>query len=399
MSKKVLFLSPQLPYPPISGGTIKSWKLAEYLNEHYNMYPAYFLKNEDAAHEAEFLERLGLTAHYSESIDVPRTPLNLIKSNLQGIPLNLYRNKSAAFKKHIDTISSGFDTIFIDHYEMYQYVPEGYRGSVILHQHNCEYLMWDRFAQVERNPLRKLALRNQAWRIKQYERRICNKSHAVLAAPNDIEELQKIGATGTKYYETYHLGDESLLASPDLRFDDSEEAILFVGTLTWEANVDGLLWFLEEAWNALKQRHPALKFYIVGKNPDPRIIQVVKTLASDIELTGFVEDLEPYFRKSRVFVSPLRFGSGIKVKVMNALYRGIPTSTTSVGSEGIALKHREHIMINDDMKGMIDSIDELLKDRQVWQKLAAASRQLARDKYTWDAVMQIVRQSIEENQV
>lgn len=399
MSNKVLFLSPQLPYPPISGGTIKSWKLAEYLNDHHDMYPAYFLKNEDASHEPEFLERLSLTAYYSEPIEVPRSPLNLIKSNLQGIPLNLFRNKSAAFKHHIDSIASRFDTIFIDHYEMYQYVPADFKGAIILHQHNCEYLMWDRFAEVERNLLKKLALRNQAWRIKHYERTICNQSDAVLAAPNDIEELQKIGATDTKYYETYHLGDESLLEAPDLQFDTSEEAILFVGTLTWEANVDGLLWFLEEAWAELKARHPKLKFYIIGKNPDARIVQLVSSLSEDVILTGFVEDLEPYFQRSRVFVSPLRFGSGIKVKVMNALYRGVPTSTTSVGAEGIALKHREHIMIDDEIKGMVDSIDELLRDADLWGKLAGASRQLARRKYTWDAVMKIVRQAIEESQV
>lgn len=391
---KILFLSPQLPYPPYSGGVIKSWKLIEHLSKKHEVYAAYFLKNDDADHEAEMLSKVQLAGHYSEAIDVPRTAMNLIKSNLKRIPLNLYRNKSKKFKEATKQIAEDCDLIFVDHYEVFQYVPKKFKGRVVLHQHNCEYLMWDRFAKVESSMLKKSALKNQAWRIKKYEKKICNKSDVVLAAPNDIDELQQIGATKTKYMETYHLGDGKLLDAPALHFSNSENALLFVGTLTWEANVDGLLWFLKEGWQALKAKQPDLKFYIVGKNPDQRIVEQVKTLGEDVVLTGFVEDLEPYFQKCRVFVSPLRFGSGIKVKVMNAMYRGIPTVTTSVGAEGLAVKHGQELMINDEMPAFVESTDKLLNEQATWATLSKKSRALANEKYTWDAVMKIVDESL-----
>lgn len=395
MSKKVLFLSPQLPYPPFSGGVIKSWKLSEFLSNEYEVIAAYFLKNEDAENEVEFLSKVNLAGHYSEKIDVPRTLGTFIKSNLKGIPLNLYRTLSDKFKRETERLSKDCDVIFVDHYEVFQYVPNDFKGRVILHQHNCEYIMWDRFAAVEKNFFKKIALRNQAWRIKNYERKICNQSDVVLAAPNDIEELKLIGANDTKYLETYHLGDEALLADPPLNYSDSEEALLFVGTLTWEANVDGLLWFLQEGWEELKKLHPNLKFYIVGKNPDPRIINLVEEIGKDIILTGFVEDLEPYFKKSRVFVSPLRFGSGIKVKVMNAMYRGIPTATTSVGAEGMAIENGKHLMVEDNMKDYVKSISLLLSDQSKWKVLSSRSRALANEKYTWEAVLSIVKDAVE----
>jgi len=393
---KILFLTPQLPYPPVSGGTIKSWKLIEFLSQEYEVFIAYFLKGEDPIHNTDFVEKVELAGYYHEGIEIPRTALNLIRSNLSGIPLNLYRNRSNSFKHKVHEVSKDYDVIFVDHYEMYQFVPKDFKGKVVLHQHNCEYLMWDRFAKVERSIPKKLALLNQAWWIRNYEKKICNESDCVLAAPNDIDELQKIGATDTKYYETFHLGDESLLTGDPLLFDDTEKALLFVGTLTWEANVDGLIWFLQEGWPILKAKHPELKFYIIGKHPDPRIVQLVEQLGTDVVLTGFVKDLEPYFQKCRVFVSPLRFGSGIKVKVMNAMYRGIPTVTTSVGAEGLEVVHREHMMIDDDMHGYINSVDALINERDLWWTLHHDSRALARKKYTWASVLSIVKQSIED---
>jgi glycosyltransferase involved in cell wall biosynthesis len=395
MAKKLLFLSPQLPYPPFSGGVIKSWKLIEFLSKEYEVYAAYFLKNEDSLHEADFLSKVKLKAHYSEKLEVPRTALNFIKSNLKGIPLNLYRNLSTTFARKVEDLAKECEVILIDHYEVFQYVPKNYKGRVILHQHNCEYLMWDRFAKVEPKFAKRMALKNQAWRIKNYERKICNQSDVVLAAPNDIYELLLIGATETKYLETYHLGDEVLLSSPPLQFETTEIALLFVGTLTWEANVDGLVWFLEQGWQPLKQKFPELKLYIIGKNPDNRIVVLKEKLGADVVLTGFVEDLEPYFQKCRAFISPLRFGSGIKVKVMNAMYRGIPTITTSVGSEGLAIKTSHHLMVNDDMESYVKSVATVLTDKDKWEELSTASRQLANEKYTWDSVLNIVKRAIE----
>jgi len=393
---KILFLTPQLPYPPVSGGTIKSWKLIEYLSKEYEVFITYFLKGDDSIHQSDFIEKVHLDGYYHEGMEIPRTALNLIRSNLAGIPLNLYRNRSATFKRKVDELSKDYDVIFVDHYEMYQFVPKDFKGKVILHQHNCEYLMWDRFAKVEKSIPKKLALMNQAWWIRNYEKKICNESDCVLAAPNDIEELQKIGATSTRYYETFHLGEEKLLTEEPLLFDQTEKALMFVGTLTWEANVDGLIWFLKEGWRFIKAKHPELKFYIIGRQPDQRIVQLANEMGDDIILTGFVKDLEDYFVKCRVFVSPLRFGSGIKVKVMNAMYRGIPTVTTSVGAEGLEVIHGQHMMIDDDMRGYVNSIDTLLTDRDQWWTLHHDSRDLARRKYTWESVLSIVKKSIED---
>jgi glycosyltransferase involved in cell wall biosynthesis len=80
---------------------------------------------------------------------------------------------------------------------------------------------------------------------------------------------------------------------------------------------------------------------------------------------------------------------------MNAMYRGIPTVTTSVGAEGMAVKNKIHLMIEDGMEGFCNSISELVDNRNTWYKLSKNSRTLAKKKYTWEAVMEIVEEAVE----
>lgn len=385
VKKKILFITTQLPYPPISGGVIKSWKMVQHLSEKYDLYTAFFLKGNDKEKLPEFLSLVNLKGNYVEDLDIPRSIKTLFLSLLRLIPLNLFRNKSTTFKKHIDSVSSDYDIILIDHYEMFQYVPDNFMGKVVLHQHNCEYLMWQRFGEIEKNIFKKVALYIQSFLIKKYEKQIGKKSDAILAAPNDIEELVKLGISKEKFYITYHLAEDDFLNYPPLEYSPKKEALLFVGTLTWEANVDGLIWFLDNCWENLLQAKPNLQLFIVGKNPDTRIVAYSKKY-KNISLPGFVQDLEPYFQKSGVFICPLRFGSGIKVKVVNAMYRGIPVVTTPVGIEGLAIENNKHIVYASQPEVLTQSILNLLNEENKWSSIATNSRSFAKEHLSWEFV-------------
>ena len=392
--KKVLMLTPTLPFPPHSGGVIKTNKVAHFLAEKYELSIACFLKNDDANYVDEFLKNIKLLDFFSLPLDVPRTAKNLILSNLQGIPLNLYRNKSADFERKINNIIHEYDVVFCDHYVMFQYIPASYKGKIVLHEHNCEYLIWKRYAEIEKSLIKKAALLNQAWHIKKYEQQICRRANTILAAPNDKEELVKIGADSTKFYETYHLGDDELLTFPDLKYNANETALLYIGTLSWEANIDGLIWFYNEIWPLVKQRHPAIKLYIVGRNPDERL-KAIAAKDAQIILTGFVKDVEPYFQKSNLFITPLRFGSGIKVKVINALYRGIPCVTTAIGTEGLKTQDEVDIFSKNKPLDFANAIHTLLTDEKKWNEVSRRARETANTYYTWQAVLENIIRVIE----
>lgn len=378
----------------MSGGVIKSNKVVNFLSEIYDLSIACILKNDDAQHVDEFLKTIKLSDFVSQEVHIPRTAKNLLLSSIQGIPLNLFRNKSSILKNKIKAIANKYDAIFCDHYVMFQYIPENFKGRIILHEHNCEYLIWKRFSHLENNFSRRMALMDQARRIKKYERKICKKSDVILAAPNDINELENIGADRNKFVETYHLGDDALLSAPQLNFDETENSLLYIGTLSWEANIDGLLWFLKDIWKLIVEKHHDTKLYIVGKNPDARLKEIAAR-DSRIVLTGFIEDVESYFKKSRVFITPLRFGSGIKVKVVNALYRGIPCVTTPIGAEGLRVNDGEHLFIKHDPEEFAHAIDILLTDKITWNEISVNARKIANQYYTWNYVLENIVKAIE----
>ncbi|MFK5986725.1 MAG: glycosyltransferase family 4 protein [Pseudomonadota bacterium] len=385
-TSKILFLTAELPYPPISGGKLKSWKLLEFLSQNYSVAVAAILKEEDESYVNEFLSKLEMSDFFSAVVKRPRNLLNLFKSYLQGIPLNLYRTYTKNFAKIIKQRIEEYDLVICDHYEVFQYISHNYKGKVILHEHNAYYLMWQRYAEDSNHTIgKRLVSYCEAQRVIYFEKKACTRADLIFASPNDIDTLENIGVDRKKCKYTYHLGDDSQLLLAPLEYKKTNKSLLYIGSLTWEANVDGLLWFIEYVWSTLIFLHPDLTFNIVGKNPDPRLLQIAAT-CKGISFTGFVQDLEPYFQQHRIFIAPIRFGAGMKVKVLNAMCRGIPTVTTSVGCEGMDVKHLQHLIIADDAEDMAQLIDGLLCDQQSWEILEQQSRQLIKSKYTWKAL-------------
>lgn len=407
--KSILFITPQLPYPPVSGGTIKSFKLIAFLGENYNLHMITLLKGEDHKNEKDFLECAGKYLNSYKSFKISdniskRNVKNLLMSYVHGVPFAVIRNRNRDLIKYIKDLidTTQIDYIMVDHYISFQFIEPHIeilrekKIKILLHEHNAEYILWDRYSKNEKNILKKIIAKIESIRVKNYERKICLLSDKVLCvSSNDIDNLKKIGIPNEKLALVMSVGDDKLLELENPSFENTEEALLFIGTLTWEANIDGLIWFIKNGWNHLKQKHPDLKFYIVGKNPPNKLINFVKNY-DDIILTGYVENLDIYYQKCRVFVSPLRFGSGIKIKNVNAMYRGIPLVTTSIGAEGIDGINGEHFFIEDSINGMIDKISLLLQDKFLWEKLSYNARKLMKERYTWERALENLRKVLED---
>jgi glycosyltransferase involved in cell wall biosynthesis len=247
--------------------------------------------------------------------------------------------------------------------------------------------MWERAMDEEKNLVKKLVIALEAKRVKNYERKICMKADSILCvAESDRKYLEQIGIPKERLNVLTSVGDDSLLKLDELKYDTNEKSLLHIGTMSWEANINGILWFTNEIWPYLKKKEPELKFYIVGKNPPECIIRLSK-IYKDIIVTGFVEDIEPYYQKCRVFVVPLRFGSGIKVKILNAMARGLPVVTTPVGIEGMNVQDSIDIMVGSTPDEIISKIIILLNDKTIWTKISNNARKTIQKNYTWDKVL------------
>ncbi len=164
---------------------------------------------------------------------------------------------------------------------------------------------------------------------------------------------------------------------------DGREGLMFIGSFEHPPNEDAVVWFVEEILPKIVNKMGKVKVYIVGNAPTKR----VRSLASDIvEVTGYVPDVSPYFNGSRVFVSPLRYGAGLKGKVGQAMSYGLPVVTTSIGAEGFVYEDEPPFIIADDPDAFADAVVRLYTDRNLWMKYADRGKRYIKSKLSYDVI-------------
>ena len=146
--------------------------------------------------------------------------------------------------------------------------------------------------------------------------------------------------------------------------------LMFIGGFYHHPNVDAVLFFAREILPLIRKRIPGIKLYVVGSNPPASIL---KLHGNDITVTGYVKDVRPYFDNCRVFISPLRYGAGMKGKIGQSMSFGLPVVTTSIGAEGMGLAGGETALVADSPENFAQSVIRLYSDESLWTKLALNS--------------------------
>jgi O-antigen biosynthesis protein len=157
---------------------------------------------------------------------------------------------------------------------------------------------------------------------------------------------------------------------------------LFIGGYEHTPNVDAVMWFVREVWPIIQSKGYSNKFIIAGS----KLPKVIAALASDkIDVLGFVDDIGPLFAACRMSIAPLRYGGGIKGKIVTSLSYGVPVVATSIAAEGMGLRHEENILVADDPEQMADQIMRLYVDDGLWQRLSSNGYQAFQDNFSLTA--------------
>lgn len=160
-------------------------------------------------------------------------------------------------------------------------------------------------------------------------------------------------------------------------------SLVFTGTMAYQPNSAGMLYFLEEIFPTILWEIPEAKVYVVGKNPP----QELKNHASDkVVVTGMVDDVRPYVDRSSAVIVPLLAGSGTRLKILEAFSMKKPIVTTTIGCEGIDAVHGESAMIADEPEAFARNVVELLQNTELQRKLSANGYELARSCYDWSII-------------
>ena len=160
--------------------------------------------------------------------------------------------------------------------------------------------------------------------------------------------------------------------------------IIFCGSLDYEPNKEGLLWFYKNVWPLVIERLPGRMLYVVGRGNSESYRELLKD--ATVNFIGEVPEVTPFYRKCNVAIAPLLQGSGTRLKILEAMSLGNPVVTTSIGIEGIDAKASEDVLVSDDARGFADAVIHLSTDAGFSEYISNNARRLVENKYSWDFI-------------
>ncbi|HPZ06889.1 MAG TPA: glycosyltransferase [Candidatus Eremiobacteraeota bacterium] len=264
-----------------------------------------------------------------------------------------------------------------------------YTGAKILYYgHDLHYLREKRRYEIEKK--QKVFETPEYWR--KIEFNIFRKANIVYYPSYvEIEEVKKyFPAVKAKVLPVYIFDkvEENNLTSFENRKD-----LLFVAGFTHPPNEDAAFWFIKEIFPLILTKIPDIKVYLVGSNPSDKILE----LSSDnIIITGYVSDevLRDYYKKCRIFVAPLRYGAGLKGKIVEALYNKIPVVTTSVGAEGF-FKGEEFLLIAHNVEEFARKVVNSYTDMKCLEVLARKGLNYVKDNFSKESVLRVIASDLD----
>lgn len=248
-----------------------------------------------------------------------------------------------------------YDLIYVDHLPMMIY-HNLFNSPVILDEHNVESLIMKRFYEVEKNFIKKIIGYIEYKKLLSFEKFALNRVDRIISLSlQDKQELERLSGSD-KPIDVIPICIESNYVKGQIHRQEGEKLkILFVGTMSWYPNSHGLTWFIEEVFSKLDENK--FELYVVGGNPPASITKWNEK--SNIHIVGYVTDVNQYIDICHVNVVPIFIGSGLRVKIIEAYSKGIPTISTSIGAEGIEVRNGENIIIANEPEEFISSLNEL----------------------------------------
>lgn len=392
---RLLLLTPQLPYPPHQGTTIRNYNLIRQLASRHEVHLLTFVEDARRAEVAPLSE-------YCASIcttEVPRrrTSHRARDTLLSPLPDVALRLKSEATHRQLHRllIRNSYNVIQVEGIEMGPYllqVDEGQRWQrdsslLVFDDHNCEYLLQQRAFETDvRQPQRWIGALYSLiqWRkLVRYERRCCRAADRVAAVSEaDGQALRRL-VPGLRVAVVPN-GVDVEAYDPDRvqPRDLGPAAIVFTGKMDYRPNVDGVLWFAKRVLPLVLFEVPEAHFYVVGQRPHPRLNSLQRDPA--VTITGFVSQSPPYIAGAAVYVVPMRMGGGTRLKVLEAMALGKAVVSTSLGCEGFpSMRVGEHLRVEEDEADFASAVVALLRDPSQRRALGRTARELVTSRYDW----------------
>lgn len=386
---KILWVNPNFLHPTTKGGQIRTLEIVRALHARHEIHYAALtqdgLDSEGPRRASEYSTKLYAFVHGVPSKRSLSFVMQLGSGLFSDLPLAVSRFYSPAMAAAIQSLirEQKFDRLVCDFLVPAPHFPDP--SKFILFQHNVETMIWRRHVEHAKGGVQRAYLQTQAKRMEAYEGKICRAAGSIIAVSDvdarmmrDLFQVTRVDSIPTGVNLGYFAQPASLPARPANAAD-----LVFVGSMDWMPNVDGIDYFAKNILPLIRQRKPDCTVAIVGRDPSPATL----ALADDkFSVTGTVPDVRPYLWHSKASIVPLRIGGGTRLKVYESMAAGVPVISTSIGAEGLTYDAPVDIRIADDPAAFADQCVKLLDQPNTRRDIAQAALRMVTDNFSSESV-------------
>ena len=242
--------------------------------------------------------------------------------------------------------------------------------------------MMERRASNARNIVVRQLFAREGEKLRKAEQRWCPQFTTNLVVSTDEEQELKTWVPGVQTAIVPN-GVDTEYFSP--RSDPGGKTLLFCGGLDWYPNNTAMAFFFDAIWPRLARQIKDVEIHVVGRMP-PKWLHRLSATDHRIHVTGFVNDVRPYFRKATAYVCPIMDGGGTRLKILDALAMGMPLIGTSFACSGLPLEDDRHVLLAETPEDFVRQIELLLGNRDLRMRLSRAGREVVERMYSWHVI-------------
>lgn len=385
----ILFIAQRIPFPANKGEKIRTFNQIKFLADlGHNitvLAPIENQQEQDFAQQLSAFERIN--CQYQQ---LSPKVLRLITGLLKNESLSVANFYQSTLQNKIDqTLQTiNFDTIICTSSAVAKYVfnsktlPElTIKPKLLMDFMDLDSDKWQQYADKTSWPM-SYVYQREANLLKKYEKKVQQLFDACFFIADAEVNLFKQYAQQANNVHTLGNGmntDEFYPAQ--ILPNNNAPTFIFTGVMDYKPNVDAVVWFVEQCWPKVISQYPEAQFIIAGMNPNNTIMNLKKY--AGIIITGFVDDILPYYHQADYFVAPFRLARGVQNKVLQAFACGLPVISTPMGAEGIECKHGEHILLAQTPDEFLQHINELEQNTDLKSTLSKNALTLIHDEFSW----------------
>jgi glycosyltransferase involved in cell wall biosynthesis len=380
---KILFVSPYVPVPPTFGGALRIYNVMKQAARFHELALVAYGTPASAAAAKEWI------GPALKEVHVLPPPWSDRYKRFGQIYSHLTNHSFFYQLVHTPAMQALIDSVL--RRERYDIVQSEFSvtgtfefrtdGIKILDAHNVEYDNFRRMSTMAHSPVRRYHYAREFVKFRREEIAACSMHDAVFVTSQRDKHILDCDIPSTPKFIVPN-GVDTGFYSPGLSETDPY-SIVFTGMMGYLPNGDGMRFFLDEIFPRILRTLPQATITIVGKQPPPFLLH---RASPNIIVTGAVEDVRPFVRRSAVYVIPLRMGGGTRLKALEAMSMKIPIVTTSIGCEGIDVKDGETVMMRDDPDAFAEAVIEVMTNWALRQRLTDNAFDLVHRQYEWHVI-------------